>query len=288
MDDDNVHGFGRAFRLYWGREPQGQSVELVGEKAAYLNRLGRQLTVPRGFSVTALSYLDLPDQEREAVLNATLAAYHELSRAERAEHVAVAVRPSPPRGLRSASVPTFLNISGDEALSACVLELLARPMPSAIWAPGMPEHGLGGLGRRAVLIQTLVAADSSARVYFADLARPDSEIVVRATWGLGENLAADDEPADVFVYDMALRLQTRQVAVKERMICPAAGGVVEVPVMQKLRRQPCLTNEVSRRIARQLLRACDLLGQRVRLGMAVAENQVATVSCRPCGEALRA
>ncbi|MFB4274447.1 PEP/pyruvate-binding domain-containing protein [Nonomuraea sp. MTCD27] len=231
--------------------------------------------------MTALSYLDLPAPDRDAVLSAAAAAYWELSRPEQGDGLAVAVRPSPPPGMTRMRPQAFLNIRGHEALSSAVTELLAWPMPSRGWAPGLPVHAVGGLGRRAVLIQDLVAAESFARVYPADTARADSDIIVRATWGLGENLAKECEPADVFVFDTGLRLLSRQVAVKERMVTLAAGGVTEVAVLSGMRLRPCLTNALSRRLARRLQAAQRLLGQSVRLGMAVVGDEISTVSCRP-------
>ncbi|MFC5827941.1 PEP/pyruvate-binding domain-containing protein [Nonomuraea insulae] len=278
MGDEGTTGFRRDFQLFWPQEPQSRNTELVGEKAAYLSRLGHVFGVPRGFSVTALSYHDLPAPDRDAVLNAAVAAYRELSRDA---GLAVAVRPSPPPGMTRRRPPAFLNIRGHEALSSAVTELLAWPMPSRGWAPGLPGHAIGGLGRRALLIQDLVAAESYARVYLADTASPDSDIIVRATWGLGENLAKESEPADVFVFDTGLRLLSYQVAVKERMIALAAGGVTEVAVMNGLRLRPSLSETLSRRMARQLQRAQQLLGRSVRLGMAVVGDEISTVSCRP-------
>src|ERR671917_1498282 len=217
----------------------------VGGKAAHLSRLAAEHRVPAGFCLTAAAYR--PDHPPEAPLPADLeaelaAAYEALSHSSGIPDVPVAVRSSAldedgELASFAGQHETELNLTGIEA----VLGAVAR-----CWASGRNERALAyreqhGLdleeARIAVLVQQLVTADVSAVVFSANpVTKNLGEVVVTATWGLGESLVGGTATPDTWVvHKTGLAVKEERIGAKERMTVAMTGGTREVPVPRLLR-----------------------------------------------------
>jgi phosphoenolpyruvate synthase/pyruvate phosphate dikinase len=240
--------------ILWLHDPACADVSLTGGKAANLSRLGAEARIPPGFCLTAApqapsgvagDLLRLPD----ALASAVAAAYAQLA--------LLCGVDDPPVAVRSSAVDedgavasfagqhdTFLNITGPDA----VIDAIAR-----CWASGHADHARQyrerhGLHERpvrvAVLVQQLVPADVSGVVFSANPVngRRD-ELVINASWGLGESVVAGSVTPDAYVVRRTDRHVThRTIGDKARMTVRTTAGTREVDVPRLLRRQPALTD----------------------------------------------
>jgi len=80
--------------------------------------------------------------------------------------------------------------------------------------------------KQAVLVQQLVASDVSAVVFSANpITGSRDEIMINASWGLGESLVGGTVTPDTFVVRKSdLIVTTRAIAEKARMTISAPGG----------------------------------------------------------------
>ena len=240
--------------ILWLHDSECADTSLTGGKAANLSRLAADARIPPGFCLTAAAHQAavtrgghpvLPD----ALADAVAAAYARLALLCAVDDPPVAVRSSAVDEDSAAASfagqhDTFLNIVGPNA----VIEAIAR-----CWASGHADHARQyrarhGLHERpvrvAVLVQQLVPADVSGVVFSANPVngRRD-ELVINASWGLGESIVAGRVTPDAFVVRRTDRQVTnRTVGDKARMTVRTAAGTREVDVPRLLRRQPALTD----------------------------------------------
>jgi Pyruvate phosphate dikinase, AMP/ATP-binding domain len=94
----------------------------------------------------------------------------------------------------------------------------------------------------AVLVQQLVPADVSAMVFSANpVTGCDEEVMINASWGLGESLVSGTVTPDTYMVrksDMAIAC--RDIAEKRRMTVLAQRGTCEVPVPRKHQKTPSI------------------------------------------------
>lgn len=234
--------------IVWLGQPETHEPRLVGGKAASLSRLAAQHPVPPGFALTSTALRAAAQELQRGVVPPALqieigAAYEQLGGGR------VAVRSSAIdedgdahsfAGLHE----TFLNVEGAEA----VTEAVARCHASA-FAPraleyrrhvGLPVDDIG----LAILVQTQVLADASAVVFSANPINGNlDEIVVNASYGLGESIVGGSTTPDTFVVRKADReILARTIGEKRLMTVPIPGGTSEVETPALLRGQPSVTD----------------------------------------------
>lgn len=263
----------------------------VGGKAGNLARLARHYPVPPGFCLTA----DALAQRRPADYQETiLQAYATLEQLTGNPEPGVAVRSS---GIdedgKSASFAgqyeTFLNVRG----AGGVLAAVDRCLQSA-FAPRVLDYRLqNGLnsadGRLAVLVQQLVPADVSAVIFSANPVngRRD-EIVITASWGLGESVVGGTVTPDTFTLRHHSPAQiSAQIGDKTRMTVPTASGTAEVPVPRLLRRQRTLTDAQLVEMAQMAMALEDEMGYAVDLECAWQGGKLFLLQCRPITTVLK-
>ncbi len=272
--------------ILWLGDPKSFDVALVGGKAASLSRLARMYhCVPDGFClpVTVMDQahpLDLREEIGRAISD--LMACHSLP------ELTVAVRSSAvDEDSAGASFAgqheTYLNIVGAEA----ILQAVTR-----CWESARSEHALEyrrqqGLSaervRLAVLVQQLVASDVSAVVFSANpVSGSHDEVVINASWGLGESIVGGTVTPDTFVVRKSDFATIRcQVAEKQRMTISVPGGTREVDVPRFLREQPSLSEEQIIEMARLASSLETTLGCAVDVECAYAGGQLYLLQCRP-------
>ena len=272
-------------------DPAGSDATLVGGKAANLSRLAAEHRVPAGFSLTAAAYR--PDHPPGAPLPADLeaelaAAYEALSQDSGVPDVPVAVRSSAldedgDLASFAGQHETELNLVGVDA----VLDAVAR-----IWASARDERALAyrrqrGLGiegvRLAVLVQQLVLADTSAVVFSANpISGNRNEVVVTASWGLGESVVSGTVTPDTWIVRKAdLAVEEERIGAKERMTVAVPGGTREVAVPRLLRGQASLHRAQVAELAGLAVQLEEEMGRPVDVETAFAGDLLYLLQSRP-------
>ena len=234
--------------LLWLGDPKSFDSSLVGGKAANLSRLARLYhRVPDGFSlpVTVMDEahpFDLQDEITGAI--SELMACHRLS-----EFIAAVRSSAVDEDGATASFAgqheTYLNIVGADA----IMEAITRCWESAYSGRALEyrrQQGLSGKHLQlAVLVQQLVIADVSAVVFSANpITGNRDEVVINASWGLGESIVGGTVTPDTFVVRKSdLAVIQCVIADKQRMTISARRGTQEVEVPRWLRNEVSLSDE---------------------------------------------
>ncbi len=272
-------------------DPASRDPARVGGKAANLSRLAAHHRIPAGFNVTADAYR--PDHPPDAPLPADLtaelaAAYEALSRISGVPDVPVAVRSSAldeDGGLASfaGQHETELNLVGTDA----VLGAVARTWASARNERALTYRMQQGLEieevRLAVLVQQLVLADTSAVVFSANpITGNREEIVVTASWGLGESVVSGTVTPDTWVVRKAdLTVEEERIGAKERMTVAVPGGTREVAVPRLLGERASLREAQVAELAELAVRLEEEMGRPVDIEVAFAGDLLYLLQSRP-------
>ncbi len=192
--------------ILWLDDKRCQEKELAGSKAANLSRLIASYPIPPGFCLTTAAWSLLGETGADTVSPARLpsAVYEQLSNAYRilGERCGVA---SPAVAVRSSAVDedglatsfagqheTYLNIVGIKSVTDAALGCWASAHSERVQEYRRQRGLAPDEVRLAVLIQQLVAADVSAVAFSMNPVTGEAEeVVINATWGLGERLVAD-------------------------------------------------------------------------------------------------
>jgi phosphoenolpyruvate synthase/pyruvate phosphate dikinase len=272
--------------LLWLGDPKSFDVALVGGKAANLSRLARMYhRVPDGFSLPVtvmdeLHPLDLRNEITAAISD--LMACHSLP-----DFIAAVRSSAVDEDGATASFAgqheTYLNIVGADAIIQAV---------TRCWESAHSEHALDyrlqqGLSvehpKIAVLVQQLVAADVAAVVFSANpITGNRDEIVINASWGLGESIVGGTVTPDTFIVRKSdLAIVQRVIADKQHMTVSALGGTHEVEVPRFLRNEASLNDEQVLEIARLALTLEVTMEWPVDVECAYAEGELYLLQCRP-------
>lgn len=272
--------------LLWLGDPKSFDAALVGGKAANLSRLARMYhRVPDGFSlpVTVMDEahpLDLQDE--------ITAAISDLMNCHRLPDFIAAVRSSAvdEDGITASFAgqhETYLNIVGADAIFQAV---------TRCWESARSEHALDyrrqqGLSvehpKIAVLVQQLVAADVAAVIFSANpITGNRDEIVINASWGLGESIVGGTVTPDTFtVRKSDLEITSRAITDKQRMTVSTTGGTHEVEVPRFLRNEASLDDEQILEMAKLALTLETTMEYPVDVECAYAGGELYLLQCRP-------
>lgn len=220
--------------IHWLDQPQSQDVALVGGKVANLAHLAADFPVPPGFCVLATPDTPPPGKHQRERLTA---AYEQLAHRSGHHTPAVAVRSSAvdEDGVDTSFAgqhDTFLNVQGPDAVAHAIDECFASFHTDRVRAyrdrQGMPAEP----ARSAVLVQQLVRADVSAVLFTANPVTGDrEEIVINASWGLGESIVGGTVTPDTYTLRKSdLQVLHRRIADKQVMTVPSSDGTAEVAV----------------------------------------------------------
>ena len=279
--------------LVWLDQVECQEVTLVGGKAANLSRLAALHAVPPGFCLTTEAHAQwacgppassAPDPVRELLTT----AYARLAARCQMAEPRVAVRSSAVgEDGQSASFAgqyeTYLNMVGVDAVVGAVTRCWASAHSERVLA----YHRQHGQARAdihlAVLVQQLVAADMSLVAFSANPVSGDSaEVVINASWGLGESVVSGTVTPDTYVVRKAdLLVTARHIAEKQRMTIMAPHGVQEVLIPRPMRRQRALSDAQAIEVARLARTLETHMGWPVDIECAYQGNTLYLLQCRP-------
>ncbi|HEX7292422.1 MAG TPA: PEP/pyruvate-binding domain-containing protein [Conexibacter sp.] len=261
----------------------------VGPKAAVLSRLFTRMpgSVPWGFVLTPAAADALCDPhaaEARAVERLVRARIEQ--RAGPFSAAAFAVRSSAlEEDSRDRSYAgqyeTILGVSTPEALVAAVAQCARSGSSARVAAYRRAAGASGGEGGVAVLIQEMVAAERSGVAFTANPTTGASEVVVNASYGLGDAIVSGEITPDELVLDACDRVLSARTGTKRHMVVLAAGGVTRVPVPAALREAPALTEPQLRAVAGAARRCEAELGFPVDMEWAIAGDAVHVLQARP-------
>lgn len=275
---------------------------VAGGKGASLARLSRAgLPVPAGFHITTGAYREFVAPFRDRLGAAgdegvrELFAAHEIPDAVAAEirtayaalgdDVPVAVRSSAtaedlPGMSFAGQQDSYLNVTGDALLDA------VRNCWASLWneravAYREQNHVPHDDVALAVVVQELVAADAAGVMFTANpITGATGEIVVNASWGLGESIVGGQVTPDTVVVAGG-EVIDRTVADKTVMTVRVPGGTREQPVPGDLRRTPVLDDDQAVRLAALGSRIQRLYGMPMDIEWALRDGEFLVLQARP-------
>jgi phosphoenolpyruvate synthase/pyruvate phosphate dikinase len=277
--------------VFWLGDEKSTDRSLVGGKVANLSLLASRYDVPAGYCVPTTAFIGaeaLDAGELPAALKERVAgAYGDLSERYGA---------LPPVAVRSSAVDedggaasfagqheTYLNIAGADA----VIQAVERCWESAHAERALAYRRQQGLSTEriglAVLVQRLIPADVAAVVFSANpITGNHGEVVINASWGLGESIVGGTVTPDTFVVgkrDHAVRART--IAEKRRMTIAIPGGTREVDVPRLLRTQPSLSDTQISAMAALAASLETTMGWPVDVECAFHGDRLYLLQCRP-------
>jgi pyruvate,water dikinase len=272
--------------LLWLGDPKSFDAAVVGGKAANLSRLARLYhRVPDGFSipVTLMNEahpLELRHDIERAISD--LMACHSLPELVAAVRSS-AVDEDGATASFAGQHETYLNMVGADS----IVEAVTRCWESARSERALEYRRKQGLSLEslnvAVLVQQLVASDVSAVVFSANpITGNRDEILINASWGLGESIVGGTVTPDTFMVRKSEQAITgRIIANKQRMTVAVPGGTNEVEVPRFLRNQASLNDEQVIEMARLTLTLEETMGHPVDVECAYAGGRLYLLQCRP-------
>lgn len=273
--------------VVWLGAAEAHDPATVGGKAASLSRLAAEYRVPPGFALTVdalrLAAPDLTQGRLPEPLRSCVAEGY-----ARLGHARVAVRSSAidedgDAHSFAGQHATFLNVEGQEAIERAVVDCFASAFTDHAIAyrlrAGSPIDEIG----IAILVQAQIAADSAAVVFSANpVSRSLDEIVINASYGLGESIVGGTATPDTFVVRKAdFEIISRSIGPKLVMTLPVRGGTREYETPALLRGRPAVTDEQIIELAELALQLETGLGMPVDIECAVQDGAVFLLQCRP-------
>jgi len=280
--------------ILWLGDEDCHDVQRVGGKAANLSRLAARYRVPAGFCITPDLYRQwLDGTKQDIALTQDLRdivshEYQELSARCGIGEPAVAVRSSAVdedgQGISFAGqYDTYLNIQGPDAISDAIVKCWdsvgGERMAAYRKEHNLPAESLGV----AVLVQQLISAEVSGVVFSANpISGNRDEVMINATWGLGESLVSGKvTPDTLLVQKSDLKIKDSQIGEKGLMTVLTEGGTEEVRVPRSQRQAPALDEEKTGEIAKLAIDLEQEMGWPVDLEFAYYANDLYLLQCRP-------
>jgi hypothetical protein len=293
----------------------------VGSKASNLAKVKRLgLSVPDGFCITTEAYAEFVQQNHlQPVIDSVLASANRLGQAalssaeeafrggqmpadvrtdllraysqlatETALERPVAVRSSASvedlTAISSAGQhATLLNVRGETQLIAAVIGCWA-----SLWSQRAVLYrariGLLPVPAMAVLVQTMVDAESAGVAFSLDPVTGLDHMVIEASWGQGEAVVSGQIQPDRYAVarDSLEELSPPRMGDKaRRMVMGESGGLTVVPVSAEDRRRRVLSRQRVRDIGEVVLNLERHLGGPQDIEWALCQERLFVLQSRP-------
>lgn len=284
--------------LTWLDQLICQDISLTGGKAANLGKLAARYPVPPGFCLTTQAHSRWDGGDTAELRELLATAYAGLAERTQTPLPRVAVRSSAlGEDSHDASFAgqyeTFLNVQGVEALTDAVLRCWEMAQSERVAVYQQQQSGASENratenraieNRVAVLVQALVAADSSFVAFSADpISGERGRVIVNANWGLGESVVSGLATPDSYAVDSASgALLTQALGAKECMtVVVGLDGVRTVAVPRFLRTRPALNETQVAAVANLAAQLEDEMGWPVDIEGAFQGETLYLLQCRP-------
>jgi pyruvate,water dikinase len=172
------------------------------------------------------------------------------------ENETVAVRSSAtaedlPEASFAGQQDTFLNVQGKDALIEAVKQCWASLWTARAISYRMKQGIDPGEVSLAVVVQKLIPAESAGILFTANPVDGTREqIVINATWGLGESIVSGQVTPDIIIVDKSKKkIGSRETNTKTTMTVPTATGTENQPVPHSQQDQPVIDDPAAIELA---------------------------------------
>ncbi len=178
---------------------------------------------------------------------------------------------------------TFLNVAGASAVASAVVRCW-QSLKSPRALEYRRQHGLSVAGVcLSVLVQEFIPADVSAVVFSVNpVTGSADEVVINASWGLGESVVGGTVTPDSYTLRKAtMKVVKREIADKSRMAVPSPEGTEEVDVPRFLRNRQALEDSQVVELAQLAVTLESTMGWPVDLECSYHAGELYVLQCRP-------
>ncbi len=177
--------------------------------------------------------------EAQAHLTRLRAADHDLALAVRSS----ALSEDSAQASFAGEFETVLNVRTDDEIRQAIHTVYHSRHSARVQAYSQAK-GMSAAHEIAVIIQQLVAADSSGVLFTANpVTGQRDQAMISAAWGMGEAIVGGLVTPDTLIVDKATgRVLTRETADKQVMTVLLGSGTREQPGPEPLRRAPVLSD----------------------------------------------
>jgi pyruvate,water dikinase len=177
---------------------------------------------------------------------------------------------------------TYLNLTDVEEIKDAVERCWASAYSERASAY-RNERGLATDVKLAVLVQQLVPADVSAVVFTSNPATgSEEEVVVNASWGLGESIVGGTVTPDTVIFrKFDLQLVSQKTGEKKTMTVRRPKGVAEVKVPTFMRSSAAASNLQALEMAGFAVKLEEQMGWPVDVEFAYQGDLLYLLQCRP-------
>lgn len=267
-----------------------RDLALVGGKAASLGRLVRAgFPVPRGFVISTralelarsrLPAAGRPDELPEAVVEEVREAYRALGKGRVAVRSSATTEDAATASM-AGQYETVLGIEGEDRLLETVGRCWASLDAPRVRAYLREQGAERPPGSMAIVVQRLVPAEAAGVLFTANPHHNGvSEMLLEASWGLGESIVSGRVQPDVF----RLEYESGRVlasVVSDKDVYLPAGGDGERPVDESRRRQPCLSSRDVQRLWQLGKRVAEHFGSPQDIEWAIHGGELFLLQSRP-------
>jgi pyruvate,water dikinase len=173
-----------------------------------------------------------------------------------------------------------LNIRSAAGALAALEEVRASATTAAAIAYRARQR-ISGQPRIAAVVQCMVWPDVSGIAFTRDPVTGKDQIVIEATWGLGESIVSGAVTPDRFVLSPDGSVLDSSVGIKDVAVVAREEGTAEVPVDPDLRDVPCIDDTTLAAVAEQARRCEELFGRPQDVEWALVGREVSLLQSRP-------
>jgi pyruvate,water dikinase len=233
----------------------------------------------------AIRKLFLAAEMPDAVTSDLVAAYAELTNEG---ELPIAVRSSAtaedlPTASFAGQQDTYLNIQAEGALLGAVQECWASLWTARAISYRMRQGIEPAAVSLAVVVQKLIPADSAGILFTANpLDGERDQIVINATWGLGEAIVGGQVTPDTVIVDKSSRqILSRDTAIKTIMTVRLDSGTEEQPVPLARQALQVLDDATAVALAQYGAQIEAHYGSPMDIEWAIAGGKIAILQARP-------
>ncbi|MCL4559955.1 MAG: PEP-utilizing enzyme [Chloroflexi bacterium] len=257
---------------------------LAGGKGGALAKLYQSgYPVPEGFVITSSAFAEdqlLPEAWRQVQDQLDLMRANDDQRAFAVRSSALSEDTE--QASFAGEFETRLNLSSNEEILDAIHQVYQSRYSEKVQAYSRAK-GMTTAHEVAVVVQRLVVADRSGVLFTANPTNGiRTQVVINATWGLGEAIVSGAVTPDMLIVDkMTKRVVTRQTEIKEVMTVSMAGGTQERPVEGKKQKQAVLSDAEAVRLASLAVQIEALYGMPVDIEWAALGEEFYILQARP-------
>lgn len=250
------------------QEIKKEDISIVGGKGANLGEMfNAGLPVPNGFCITGNAFdeymkrnsfeqqrSDFGNQLRFQIANGQIwnELEHEIAEGYAAlgQDARVAVRSSAtaedlPEASFAGQQETYLNVVGKDQLYIAVKKCFASLYSTRAVAYRKQANFDKIKVSLAVVVQKMVESEISGVLFTANpVCQDPGQMMLNASWGLGEAIVSGKVTPDIYVYDKNQRhIVDKKMGEKELLICYGTTGVEERKTSTEQQNRFCLTEQ---------------------------------------------